>query len=65
MAEGYTQVAPDSTGDKIRTIEVNIVQPDTSTATVQMQTVTISKVNGTIITPAQDGTDITTPTVMP
>lgn len=65
VQESYTQVAPDSTGDKIRTIAKEVVQPDLSTATVEMQTVTVADEAGNIITVAKDGTDITTPTAMP
>ena len=49
VQEGFTQVAPDSTGDKIRTIEIDVVQPDTTTATVQMQVVNIADAEGNIL----------------
>lgn len=49
MAESAVQVSPDSTGKKIRTLEVTAVQPDGTTAVVEMQVVAIADPNGGIV----------------
>jgi hypothetical protein len=42
MSEGYVQVALDSTGKKIRNLSVDVVQPDGTISTVQMQVININ-----------------------
>ena len=49
MAEAYTAVAPDSTGDKVRTNELTILQADGTRVTVSIQIVSISDAEGNII----------------
>jgi hypothetical protein len=49
MAEGYTQVAVDGAGDKIRTNEIIILQPDGTRVTVSMQIVSICDAEGNVI----------------
>jgi len=44
--ESYVQVAPNSTGPKIRNLQLNVLQPDGTTATVQMQVVSIVDLDG-------------------
>lgn len=44
--DSYVQVAPDSTGKKIRNIQASILQPDGSVAIVQMQVVSLVDENG-------------------
>lgn len=46
-AESFVQVAPDSSGKKIRNLQVEVVQPDGSVATVQIQVVTMVDGDGT------------------
>jgi hypothetical protein len=45
----YVQVAPDSTGKKIRNLQLNVVQPDGSTSVVQMQVISIADANGNLM----------------
>ena len=47
--ETYTQVAPDSTGDKIRTREIEILQSNGTRVTVSMQIVTVADSDGNIL----------------
>lgn len=47
--EGYVQVPPDSTGKQIRNLEVTILQPGGTYATVEMQVVSIADKNGNVI----------------
>jgi len=47
--EAYTQVAPDSTGDRIRTNEIELLQEDGSRVTVSIQVISISDAEGNII----------------
>lgn len=49
MAEAYTQVPPDSTGDKIRTNEVELLQPDGTRVTVAIQIISVCDAEGNII----------------
>jgi ribonuclease PH len=46
--ESVVQVAPDSTGKKIRNIQLDVVQPDGSIASVQMQVVVVADQNGNL-----------------
>jgi hypothetical protein len=46
MAESYVQVAPDSTGKKIRNLQMDVLQPDGTTATVQMQVTSLVDMDG-------------------
>ena len=46
MQEAIVQVAPDSTGKKIRNLQIQILQSDGSFATVLMQVVAITDENG-------------------
>lgn len=39
MVESYVQVAPNSTGEKIRNVSLDVLQPDGTVATVLMQVV--------------------------
>jgi len=45
----FVQVAPDSTGKKIRNLQLNVVQSDGSTSTVQMQVISIADANGNLM----------------
>lgn len=45
-AEGYVQVAADSTGKKVRNITLDVPQSDGSVATVVMQVITVRDENG-------------------
>ena len=47
MADTYVQVAPDSTGKKIRNLSLDILQADGTIATVYMQVVAIANSDGT------------------
>lgn len=49
MVEAQVQVPPDSTGKKIRTIELSIAQADGTFATVETQVVAIVDVDGNAI----------------
>lgn len=49
MGEAFVQVAPDSTGKKVRNIQLDLPQADGSITTVQMQVVSIRDENGTPI----------------
>jgi hypothetical protein len=42
----FVQVSPDSTGKKIRNIQADVLQPDGTFATVQMQVVSIVDSDG-------------------
>lgn len=42
----FVQVAPDGSGKKIRNLQLDVVQPDGTTATVQMQVVNMVDENG-------------------
>ena len=44
--ESIIQVAPDSTGKKVRNIQLDVPQADGSVATVMMQVITIRNENG-------------------
>jgi hypothetical protein len=46
MPESFVQVAPDSTGKKIRNLQVSLLQADGSVATVQMQVIAIADEDG-------------------
>jgi hypothetical protein len=45
--EQYVQVAPDSTGKKVRNCEITAIQQDGSIATVEMQVISIARTDGT------------------
>lgn len=45
--ESFVTVAPDSSGKSIRNIQADVLQPDGTTKTVQMQCTTIVDENGT------------------
>jgi len=45
-AESFVAVAPDSTGKKIRNLAIDVLQPDGTTTTVQMQVTNICDENG-------------------
>jgi hypothetical protein len=47
--ESVVQVAPDSTGKKIRNLQLDIVQPDGTIATVQMQVTVQADADGRLI----------------
>lgn len=47
--ETYTQVPPDSTGDKIRNIQAVIVKPDGSETLVSMQVVALTDSDGRLV----------------
>jgi uncharacterized protein (UPF0254 family) len=47
--ESVVQVAPDSTGKKIRNLQLDVIQPDGTTATVQMQVIIIADANGNLL----------------
>lgn len=49
--EGYVQVAPDSTGKKIRNLELLVYQPDGTAETVEAQVVTLMSATGTLLGP--------------
>jgi len=49
VGEAFVQVAPDSTGKKVRNIQLDLPQADGSITTVQMQVVSIRDENGTPI----------------
>jgi hypothetical protein len=49
MSEAYSQIQPDSTGDKIRTVELTLLQPDGTRVTVGMQVMSITDSEGNII----------------
>ncbi len=49
--EGYVQVAPDSTGKKIRNLELQVYQPDGTAATVEVQVVTLMDAEGRLLSP--------------
>ena len=44
--ETYTQVAPNSSGNKIRNFSAEVLQPDGTIATVQMQVVSLVDAEG-------------------
>ena len=44
--EAYVQVAADSTGKKIRNLEIDVLQTDGTVATVEMQVVSIANPDG-------------------
>ena len=46
MGEAFVQVAPDSTGKKVRNLQLDVPQADGSIVTVQMQVVNIRDENG-------------------
>jgi hypothetical protein len=48
-AEQYVQVAADSTGKKIRNLELSVLQPDGTIATVEMQVVAIASPDGALL----------------
>lgn len=48
-AEQYIQVAADADGKKVRNLELDILQPDGTVATVEMQVVAIAGADGRII----------------
>jgi len=55
MAEAFVRVAPDSTGARIRNIQLDVPQSDGSIATVMMQVINIRDADGTpIITSDSD-----------
>jgi len=45
-SESFAQIAPDSTGKKIRNLAIDVVQPDGTASTVYMQVVSIADENG-------------------
>lgn len=47
--EAFVQGAPDSTGKKIRNLEVTVASPDGTLKTVEMQVVSIADENGAIL----------------
>ena len=47
--ENFTRVAPDSTGDRIRTNELTLLQSDGTRITVSMQIIGISDREGNLI----------------
>jgi hypothetical protein len=47
--ESFVQIAPDSTGKKMRNLQMEILQPDGTTSIVQMEVITICDQNGVII----------------
>lgn len=49
--DSFVQVAPDSTGKKIRNLQITILQPDGSLVTTQMQVTAISDADGNIYDP--------------
>jgi len=49
MAEGFAQIAPNSTGDRVRTNDVILLQPDGTRVTVSMQIVSVADQDGNII----------------
>jgi hypothetical protein len=44
--ESYIQVAPDGSGKKVRNLQLDVLQPDGTMATVQMQVVSIVDEHG-------------------
>jgi len=52
--ESYIQVAPDSTGKKVRTLEMPAVQSDGTVATVEMQVAALVDANGRPLDLASD-----------
>ena len=46
MTESVVQVAPDSSGKKVRTLEVSEVQSDVTIATTEMQVVVLADSDG-------------------
>lgn len=56
-AEAYTQVAADGVGNKIRNLSMEVIQDDGTTATVQMQVVSIVDRDGREVDLAGDGTN--------
>jgi len=49
MAEAFARIAPDSTGDRIRTNELTLLQADGTRVVVSMQVISISDAVGNII----------------
>jgi hypothetical protein len=46
MGESYVGVAPDSTGKKVRNLQLTLLEADGTIATVQMQVVALADVEG-------------------
>lgn len=49
MAEGFARIAPDSTGDRIRTNELTLLQADGTRVVVSMQVISVADAEGNII----------------
>ena len=49
MADAYVQIAPDSTGKRVRTVELALLQADGSTVTVEVQAVAITDDAGNLL----------------
>lgn len=47
--ESVVQVAPDSTGKKIRNLQLTVLQSDGTTAVVQMQVVSLADQDGNLL----------------
>lgn len=47
--ESFVQVAPDSVGKRIRNVQADVVQPDGTLATVQMQVVALADERGQLV----------------
>lgn len=62
--ETYTQVAPNSTGNKIRNLQVTLLQADGTTATVLMQVIGMSDEAGNVIVPVSARDDDTMQTAI-
>lgn len=46
MSDSFVQVAPDSTGKKVRNLQMDVLQPDGTVATVQMQVISVVDMEG-------------------
>jgi len=47
--ETFSQLPPNSTGDRVRALSLDVVQPDGSTATVKMQVVSVADADGRLL----------------
>jgi hypothetical protein len=54
--ESFVQVLPDSTGKKVRNLQLDVLQPDGTVSTVMMQVVSIVDNEGRVVNPARDDT---------
>jgi hypothetical protein len=53
----YVQVPLDGSGKKVRNVEVQLLQPDGTTVTVEMQVIAVADENGRILANPRDWQD--------